>query len=350
VAEKDSQRLRHLASAANQYAQAGQLNRATEIMEALKRKFGGTPDLQYALLSTLLDLAKVEKSDGLELAIMEQMVELRPADKSVRFSLAFKHSEVGNADMALHHYLRIPFSQRDATVWNNLGVAYGKFAMPIKAIDAFRVSEEANETLAMCNLGFELLSSGFLQEAQREADKALSVKPHHKNVPELLKRLSEVQDEEEDKLKEALEQVKAKAAFYRKLGEGILKATATKIAPSWNSPEGILEGKMDGTSVRIFGTYKRPLNALAGLLSSPSTGLIGQMTVTHRIEYSGQVRGNVILGRVKRSRDGETPSLLGSLNDDVKTAMVFNEDQTELAVMEQLGSLHPQFYTLTNSS
>jgi len=32
----------------------------------------------------------------------------------------------------------------------------------------------------MCNLGFKLLGSGFLPEAQREADKAISIKPHHK--------------------------------------------------------------------------------------------------------------------------------------------------------------------------
>ena len=136
---------------------------------------------------------------------MEQMAELRPGDASARFLLAFKHSEIGNYDMALHHYLRIPIFERDAMTWNNLGVAYGNFEMPTKAIAAFRVSEQKNETLAMCNLGFKLLRSGFLPEAQQEADKAISIKPHHKNVPELLKRLNEVQNQEEDKLAETLE-------------------------------------------------------------------------------------------------------------------------------------------------
>jgi tetratricopeptide (TPR) repeat protein len=347
-AEKDAHKLSCLAFAASQYAQAGQWNRSNEIVERLKREVAGKPDLQYEFLSAFRDLAEAEKNDGLQLAIMEQMVELRPDDTSARFSLAFKHSVVGNSDMALHHYLKIPLCERDATTWNNLGVAYGDFGMPIKAVDAFRESEKENETLAMCNLGFKLLSSGFLPEAQLEADKAISIKPHHKNVPELLTRLNGAQDEEEDKLTETLEKTKVKAAFYRKLGEGVLKATPLNIAPNWNSPEGALEGKMDGTSVRIIGAHKRPLNALAGLFQ-PS-GLLGQAMVTHRIEYSGEVRGNVIFGHVKRSMDGEAPSLLGSTDNNVKTVMIFNEDHTELFVMEHPGNLHPLFYTLTRSS
>jgi hypothetical protein len=71
---------------------------------------------------------------------------------------------------------------------------------------------------------------------------------------------------------------------------------------------------------------------------------------TDDIEYFGQVRGNVILGHVKRSMEEATPSLLWFTNEKVKTGMVIDEDQTEIHVMERPDSPHLQFYTLTCSS
>ena len=283
-AEKDPERLRYLANAASQYAQAGQWNHSNEIVERLKEEVGSKLDLQYELLSHLQDLPEAEKNDVLHVAIMERMVELRPSMSSIRFALAFKHSEIGNSDMALHHYLKIPVFDRNAVAWNNLGVAFGNFGMPIKSIRAYRVAENRNETLAMCNLGFKLLSAGFLPEAKEEADKAASIEYHHKNVPELLTRLNDAPDEEDAKLAETLENIKTKAAFYRRLGESILKATPAEIALKWDSPEGPLEGKMDGMSVRFSGSQQRPLNALAaGILPLPLGGVGSQVAVTHRI-------------------------------------------------------------------
>jgi hypothetical protein len=311
-------------------------------VERLKHAVADKPELKYDLLSELRYIAKGEKNDDLQLALMEQIVELRPSDTSMRFALAFKHSEVGNSDMALYHYLKIPIFERDAMTSNNLGVAYGNFQMPIKSMAAFRASANQNQTLAMCNLAFKLLRSGFLAEAQIEADRALSIKPHHKSVPELLKRLSEAPDEEENKLKETLERTKVKAAFYRRVGEGVLKTTTHAIASTWNSPQGALEGKMDGALVRICGASERPASALPGLL-------FRQTTVTHRIEYAGHLYGNVIFGGVKRSRDGEVTSTLASMNSDVKVVMVFNEDYSELSVMENPDGFQPEFYTLTRS-
>jgi hypothetical protein len=344
--DKESDKLQYLASAAFYYAEAGQWKRSHEIAEALKLNASNNLDAQYNLLAHLRDLARAEKNDILELAIMEQMVDLRPSDSSMRFALAYKHSQFGNSDMALHHYLRIPIFERDATTWNNLGVAYDSFDMPINAVSAYRASENENDTLAMCNLGFKLLGSGFLPEAQAEGDRSVAIKPHHENVPVLLKRLNEVSEEEKNKLTKTLENTKQKATFYRMLGECVLKSTPTKIAANWTSPEYALEAQMDGRSVRFFGTRQRPANALAGLLSG---GLASHVVYTERIEYSGQVRGRAIFGQVKRVTDGQTPTLL-ALDNDVKTVMAFNEDHSEILVMEGPDSLHPRFYNLTRSA
>lgn len=338
--------------AALQYAQAGLRPRSNKIVESLKREIDEKPDSRYELLIMLRDVAELDKNEALQIAVMEHIVELRPADIRQRFSLAFKHSEFGSSDLALYHYLKISVSERDAVTWNNLGAAFGDFEMPVKAIDAFRLSERDGETLAMCNLGFKLLGAGFFSEAKKESEKALAIENRHKNVPELLKRLNEVPDEEEERLNKLLDDVKEKAAFYRKLGYGLLKETPSRIAPAWSSPEGPLQAKIDGAIAQISGTYEQPANALGSLLAPPMGGFgaIARRTVKHHVEYSGQLCGNVITGTVKRSREGEPTSLFDSGSEGAKVIMVFNDDQTELSVMENPDNLHPRLYSLTRIS
>jgi hypothetical protein len=183
---------------------------------------------------------------------------------------------------------------------------------------------------------------------QKECDEALEIENYVKNVPELLQRLNEVGDEETKKLDDALEQVKAKAAFFRKLGEAALKPTPTEIAKEWNSSFGAIRAKIEGDMVRIEGAQERTENPFAGILSQPGiSGLVAEKKVMHRIEYLGRLRGNAILGEVKLSRDGETPSLLAGALGNSNVVMFFNADHTELSVMENPQSSAPTFYNIT---
>jgi hypothetical protein len=74
---------------------------------------------------------------------------------------------------------------------------FSDFAIPAKSISAFRRAESMFDALAMANLGFKLLNSGFIEEASQLAKKALGIEAYHSNVTDLLKRLKEAPDEEE---------------------------------------------------------------------------------------------------------------------------------------------------------
>ena len=338
-----------LTRAAEQYALADQKDRADEIIEKAKFIAFSNPEVTLGLLSSLKIQGEAENDDQLQLAAMEEIVSLSPTDTSARFALAYKHSQSGNTDMALYHYKKIPAFARDSTTWNNIGVSYGEFRMRAKSIAAFRRSAKENETLAMSNLGFALLNAGFLKEAQQEADKAIAIKSYHENVNELLKRLKEVPAEEKEKLKEALDKVKEKAAFYRKAGVAVLKTTPSNVPAKWNSPDCTLEAKVDGVSLRIAGTYQRPYGGIAGLIGLPAAGL-GQTMVAETIEYAGRMRGNFVVGTVKRSNTGAPQGLLAVGGSNTKLIMVFNDDYTELLVAERPDSPTPHFYTLTRST
>jgi hypothetical protein len=109
----------------------------------------------------------------------------------------------------------------------------------------------------------------------------------------------------------------------------------------WQSPEAIpeamLEAALDGTVVRIWGSYEQDENALAGLL-----GGITRRKVSRRVQYTLKLRGNALIGEARRTTDGETsPTILALGLASNKVAMYFQTDRTELRVMEGLS-----FYTL----
>jgi hypothetical protein len=52
------------------------------------------------LIEALREFASVDKDESLQIALLEQLVELRPSDSSKRFDLAYKHSDNENKDMA----------------------------------------------------------------------------------------------------------------------------------------------------------------------------------------------------------------------------------------------------------
>ncbi len=341
--EEDDGKASNLVSAATCHAKAGDIERAVRMFESIKSAPLSAYIRRSWLVPALRTLAEIDKDDLVQLALMEQAVELNLAEVNARFSLAYQHSESGNNDMALFHYLTIPEPDRDATTWNNLGVSYNEFGMPVKSIAAFQISANSNEPLAMSNLGFRLLSAGFAREAKELCDKALTINGYPSNVLDLAKRLREVREEETNKLTETLEKVKAKAAYFRQLGEALLVTAPIDIAAKWTSPDGPLEATLNGSSVRFFGAEKRPVNALAGV----TTGmLVAQKTVVHKTEYVGRLRGNAISGTVKRTRQGDDAVSMLSADNTNKVAMCFSTDRAELFVMESPSSAAPRFYSI----
>ena len=344
VATDEATKVRYLGDAAYQYSRLEKPAQVALIISDIKKRVAKDPGLEPALLSALERIADLEKDAVFQLALMEHAVELHPADTQKRFALAYKHSANENQDMALHHYLRIPDQQRDPTTWNNIGVSFGEFGLPLKEVKAFKRAADAGETLAMSNLGNRLLNAGFFDDADTECKRALAIPDYHKNVAILLNRLKDVPEEEEKKLQETLENAKAKVAFYRRLGMSVMLETPSVIAPKWTAPEGTISAQLNNEALRLFGSYEQPASplarALGGVLSAPNT--------THRIEYSGRMRGRMFVGTVMRTRDSAPTLMLDGV--PTKTLMRLSADGSELSVMENHVSASPSFYVLLSAA
>jgi tetratricopeptide (TPR) repeat protein len=273
---------------------------------------------------------------------MERLVELKPDEDDVRFNLAFKHSENGNYELALHHYLRIAPAERESATWNNLGVALEHFGLEVNAVNAYRKAATMGNSLAMANLGNKFLAVGFVEEARSECDNALKQESIAKNVGDLISRISDTSEQEQVRQQELLTTAKPKMEFYRTMGKAIV-AAATELPRSWSGPDCTFDLKQDGERIELIGSFTRARNALAfGLFGGRQTGPVEK--TKHSVRYMGAMQGGAFFGTVKRNEDGG--SLLSEVGSERNVCMALNEAGSEFSVMEGAGASNPTFYTI----
>lgn len=327
-------KLQYLGDAAASFAHFGEIERANSIVESIKVAENKTRD--DVLISTLSEIANRHKDTNLEIAVLEEKVEVSPGDTAARFSLAYKHSEHNNGDLALYHYLKIPVLSRDRMTWNNLGVSYGEIDLPTKAVTALRNAEKEGETLAMSNLGYKLLGAGFLKEAKAVSEKGLAISGFHKNVAMLAARLQEIPDEEQKKLEAALEKVRPKAAFYRSIGAATLRPIPKSVAGKWRRKEDntVFDAAVSGTNITFKGTRE-----ISSALNLSTT----ETKVRQNIEYTGHLHGQMIAANLTRKFEGAPGSLLADAFSPLETLMYFDQQETVLHVMENIHSTEPTF-------
>ncbi|MEO1169679.1 MAG: tetratricopeptide repeat protein [Pseudomonadota bacterium] len=288
--EDSLDRSRLLGRAAIQFLHAGESREAEEILDRQRQLALKDESIEIQLLHTLRTVASVLSDDDLEVEAMERLVELKPDDHHSRFSLAYKHSQLEHEALALHHYLKIPFDERSAIAWNNLGVSFQHFSMPAKAVFAYQRAAENGETLAMSNLGYQLMNAGFVDEARQEFDRALAIEDYHKNVGEGVSILRGLPEKESEKEKETLEAAQEKIFFFRQLGKAVTKPNVREIPRAWSGPNCDLEASIHEGEFSASGEYETKGNALSGLTTK----------TRYRLEYSGKVTGTRIDGFVER--------------------------------------------------
>jgi tetratricopeptide (TPR) repeat protein len=125
------------------------------------------PAAERAALDVQRLLAEEMEDENLLVGTLERLLALDPSDLDVRFALAYKYSNVGRDDLAVHHYLKIPAASRSATAWNNLGVSFERLGLPVRSVRAYREAEAAGETLAASNLAIRLLDAGTAVQDRR---------------------------------------------------------------------------------------------------------------------------------------------------------------------------------------
>lgn len=345
LADDEKDKRKYLRLAANKMAHNGNLKESVEIMED---QFSSLEDIdeEFLVLSGLKDISEISKDDDLYIDTLERIVQIRPGDFQSRFSLAYKHSEKGNNDLALFHYDKIPVSERSGVTWNNLGVSFQAFSMPANAVRAYQASGEKGETLAMSNLGYKFMQAGFVDEAEAQFGKALAIEGFHKNVGEGIAALRDVFENESKIKEEAFDKAKAKLRFFERLGQAIVKPRATDFEGTWLGPDCALAISLANGLFKAAGSYEREPNALG-------SGILGLTKKAQKyiIEYEGKVIGHRVRGTVKRLavNDEGTPTALNSLllsDNNNEFAMIFDTGSANISVIENMNSTSLRIYEL----
>jgi tetratricopeptide (TPR) repeat protein len=350
--QNEIKRLHLLKNAAMAHMCAGAAKGATKVIDRMKSQVQTSGVGEEELLNALKEVAEVAKEDDTLLAIMERMVDLDPSDIKTRFSLAYKHTEVGNNDLALFHYLRIPHDERHLTAWNNLGVAFDQFDLSAKSVQAYRKSEEAGGTLAMSNLARKLMIEGFLPEAQQLCDAALKIENYHRNIPHIIAQLKEQPDEEDKKEAEILEKAKPISDFYTEYGRALSRVEPATLAKRWKGRDCSLEVTLQGSVFDARGSYELQPGSLASLLLRSSGDFASgdkPSPVRYQVEFHGSLCGCAVEGSVVRGREDErqqAQSLLSPNENEARVLMIVSDDGNEIRVMERKQGTSPKFYTL----
>jgi len=294
----------------------------TELNQIVKnmRDITDSPQREEKLLSNISSLSKWYKDDILKIGILERRCFLRPADLNNRFNLAYLYSVNGFEDLAMFHYEKIPFRDRDGTTWNNLGVAYQHFSMPGKSVDAYKKAAEKDETLAMCNLSNLLMNSGFVNEAKEWIEKAESYSSYHNNIPKARVRLMSLDEDENNIRNEKLCGLKEKSEFFADAGENIWREIPIEFSGSMHDDKCVLELNVENGNFLATGSYKKEV---------PTKGLIGALTgaaksefwEVHEIEYRGKFVGRVVVGNKSEKvakKSHQSKSLLNMTPIDTK--------------------------------
>jgi tetratricopeptide (TPR) repeat protein len=277
TATEDKTRL--TGEAALAYARAGDQKRAINAIRSVRGSAEAGEISEMRFLKFLRELAEFEKDDHRSIFVMERIVDLEPEDIDTRFLLAFKHSEIGNNDHALHHYLKIPYRSRAAAVWNNLGVVFDHLGFPIKSVGAYQNAASREETLAMSNLGYKYLNEGFRDRAKEQGNQALAIPNYHPNVGSLVADLAKRPEDENKKEVELLQRIRPKVEFYELLGRASVRPEPEKIAEQWKGPKCELIATVVDRKVQLVGAYEEDnSNPFANALLFGAPGVLKQTT------------------------------------------------------------------------
>ena len=337
--------------AAAAYDRAGLQQKAKGLLGKMRRVVPHVEDGESVFIRAFRPIAEHVNDKDLLLGLMERLIHLHPEDSNVRFSLAYKYSEVGYRDVSLLHYLRIPYQEREAATWNNLGVEFDHFELQSKSVKAYQKAEELGETLAMSNLAQKFIKAGFLEEAERICNNAVKIKDYHKNIGNAISRIKEVPDEEEKNEKELVAKAGTVCEFYRLYGNAATRDDVPDVVGTWDGDRCPITLEIKNGKLVAQGIYEQQASAgLVALALGGSGTTSTSKTTKYSVRYEGIISGRAVKGSVSIDEIGKPPKASGLLSDagsSKEVLMVISDDLKEIRAWEKGASDTGRFYSLT---
>lgn len=297
---KVGNRLHRLNAAAHAYVKNNQKDEAVNI---LLNEFseGALDDEKRLIYEYLADVAKAMEDDKLFTAFAEKSLVLNPSNNSLRFSLAYKYSNMDKDGLALYHYNILAANSPDSSNCNNLGVAYASLGMPSKAVESYVRASELGATISRANLAQKLLNEGFIDYASDQLKEAMKSENYEKdNVGRALSRIDSIREEENKKEKEALDGVAEERNFKQDYAEAysIGFTVVDSLSGNWSSKHGQIEIHLKSGNI-LYGKKEETVeenNWFLGL-TALAAGSSGKPLEKRIVKFTRTFEGKIIKNR-----------------------------------------------------
>ncbi|EKO3656939.1 tetratricopeptide repeat protein [Vibrio metschnikovii] len=295
---KESLEFESLDLVVNSYQNLAQAYRANGDVEQAKKVLltqlhqVGKGALKASLYSTLALIEEDMGNKVLGSYCRDKSVENYPENLGEVFTSAYNASESGVDELSISNYVLLTdVSPKKSIAWNNLGVQAKESGCKYKSIEFFNKAIELGETLAMANQGYALLDAGFIDEAERIANKALSMEDVHKNVYSLMSRIETVKKEESKKWQDLQRKASTKQAHYRKYTEKHYLGSFEEFDGTW-----------------IIEAQEKNISKCSDEITIVWESIAGLSDTKMKFSLKGKVTGATFKGRYKSESIDQTKS------------------------------------------
>lgn len=320
------------------YATDGNFSKAYSILlEQFNESDLDTSNL-HDLYEGLAGVAKIEKNDVLYTAFAEKALEYTPTDSDIRFSLAYRYSNIDEQAFALYHYKILCDHHGNGGNWNNIGACYNELKMNYKSVSSYiRAKDEYSETLAIANLAYKYIKEGFLEQAEAILNSARKKENYHSNVDSAISNINMVKKEEDKLETEVLSKVDENKKFRCKFAQAYTLPSNVNIRGEWKSKHGniqiaIEKDKLIGSFEISIPETQNVLTRSAGLLNA-----LGQPQFKKKsLRLNGNIHNRAIIYKLSIYTEPANASILGLGNTKFhkEGMMIISEDSSTVYVME----------------
>lgn len=216
-------------------------------------------DAKVILYKSMASMYQAKGSKRMYAIALEKALEFAPHDTDIRFNAAYAQSEAKLSAISITNYdTLLTLKSENAASLNNLGVKCENVNLPFKSVDYYKKAAKKNHTLAMSNLAYLFIHTGFYDEAAAELSRASQLSNPHEQVASARAELEKRQREEQDKWDNLIEIGTRQQQFLREFAQASIKATTQNpFLGSWRLPNGeSCSVESDGIQVCLEFSYE----------------------------------------------------------------------------------------------
>jgi tetratricopeptide (TPR) repeat protein len=334
-----------LCSAAKSWAKNGSIGEMVSSLNEAKDLKDMIDDGESSILKIMADIYDILNDNLNCLAFMEGFIDQKPYDHNTRFSLAYKYSKIDEHDLSLYHYNILIEQRQDKIDWNNIGWARESSKLPGKSIASYRESEKMGETLAMSNLAYSFMQSGFFNEAKELCLKAKDIPDYNERVDFALAKISELKTEEDKKENDLIKNTKRVRSFYIEYAHACSKKPFVELSGIFKGPDCELDVIIENNKFEAKGSFEKTSfeGSFLSALSFPGQQAPIKKTAMV-VEYIGELIGQGIKYKLRINEKGVIPTLLGDIPES--GIMIIKDDLSEIKVYQKGTRTSEKFYSL----